>query len=80
MSKCRAFHLIPLTSSTDENEFVEMRCDLDDGHDPLLSFHYDALLKLEWREHEDPVPVAATRTAKPSTGQASALRGKRGKS
>lgn len=45
-----------------DNTGFELNCDLDNGHDPIMRNHYDALKKLYWHENEVPVAVPYTRT------------------
>lgn len=36
----------------------ELSCDLDAGHEVILSFHYDKLEDVEWRANHQPQAVA----------------------
>lgn len=62
MSRCKATFRIKATT---RSPAVELACDLDDGHEAVLSFHFDKTMGedgLEWRFPLKPVPVPSTRT------------------
>jgi hypothetical protein len=62
MARCRSIFRVKATT---KSPAVELACDLDSGHETVLSFHYDKAVGIEWRFPLKPVPVPSTRTTSP---------------